>query len=649
MDQAEAAALLAQPYRLGPVTLRSRIVKAPTSTGAAEAAGHVTQWHLDHYARVGRGAALTIVEFTAIDDRTAPGFPGHLSIASDDHAAGLAAVAGRIRAGGGVPGLQIAHAGRQRTLPGESLAASAVPWPAVERRLGLRPRAITVDEIAEVVAGFGAAAGRAAAAGFAVLEIQAANGYLLAGFLSAQTNRRDDDYGGDPLRRRRLLLEVVARCRAGLPAAVALTVRLSDRDHEPGGQDLAETADLVRALAATGQVDAVHVSSGNHETRVRQVPPAAVAPGDAWRSAHQLRATGQGITVIACGGITEPVQAATLLRDDSADLVALGRAFLADPDWAGKALAGRGEQIRPCVRGNDGCHARGALIGRPVSCTVNPSLSHPSRAESSVFNRKAPVLVAAAGPAGLEAAHRLTRLGHRVRVHTAGRLGGGLRDAVDSGVHDSFAPYLRWLTARLAGSGVEVVDTPCGSDELAGDWAGLVVATGGRAHPLPGAVPALDVLRGAVPVPPDGPVVVIGAGRTGTTTAAALARRGAGVTLIGDTDRVLDAEPPDDPPTWTDLLTTLGVRMLLGTRAEVTGPGRVQVPGWDLPAALVVAAVGRRPRPDLVDAAAEAAAGRPVLACGDARTPGRLHDAVHSGARAARSVDEALRLGRVGR
>ncbi|MFV2018889.1 FAD-dependent oxidoreductase [Micromonospora sp. LOL_023] len=640
MDAARAAELLAGPYRLGPVELRSRIVKAPTSTGAADAAGFAQPWHLEHYARVGRGSASTIVEFTAIDDAAARGFPGHLSIASDDHAAALTDVAARIAAGGGVPGLQLAHAGRQRTLPGESLAASAVPWPTIERRLGLRPRQITVDEIAEVVDNFGRAAGRAAQAGFRIVEIQAANGYLLAGFLSPHTNRRTDDYGGDPVRRQRILLEVVAGCRAALPAEVALTVRLSDRDHEPGGQDLAETAALVRALADSGQVDAVHVSSGNHETRVRQVPPAAVAPGAAWRSAGELREI--GLPVIACGGITDPVQAATLIRDGTADLVALGRAFLADPDWATKALAGTAGQIRPCVRGNDGCHARAALVNRPVACTVNPSLQLPPAAPSVGAGPGASVVVAGAGPAGLEAAHELAGRGYPVRLYTGGQLGGALRDAVDSGVHDSFVPYLRWLAARLAASDVEVVDEPLHAADLTGEWAGLVVATGGVARAMSGAVPALDVLRGTVPLPTDGPVVVIGAGRTGTSTAAALARRGAHVTLIGDTDRVLDTEPPDDPPTWTDLLASLGVRTVLGGRARITQERQVQVNGEILQAGLIVAAVGREPRHDLYEDATAVAAGRPVLRCGDALNPGRLHDAVHAGARAARTITAAL-------
>lgn len=655
MDPAEAAAVLAAPYRLGPVGLRSRIVKAPTSTGAADPGGFAQPWHRDHYGRVGRGAALTIVEFTAIDDDTALGFPGHLSIASDDHAGALAAVAERIVEAGAVPGLQIAHAGRQRTLPGQAVAASEVPWPTIERRLGLRPRAITVDEIAEVVAGFARAADRAARAGFRVVEIQAANGYLLAGFLSPHTNRRTDGYGGDPARRRRILLEVVARCRAALPPEVVLTVRLSDRDHEPGGQDLAETAALVRTLAAAGQVDAVHVSSGNHETRVRQVPPAAVPPGAAWRSAGDLRR--HGLPVIACGGVTDPVQAATLIRDGTADLVALGRAFLADPDWAAKALAGTADRIRPCVRGNDGCHARAALVGRPVACTVNPALSRPDRtvpSRSTLYRPVLvagagvpPVLVAGAGPAGLESAHALAERGHRVRLYTGGRLGGALRDAVDTGVHDSFAPYLRWLTARLAASDVEVVDGPLHPGELGGEWAGLVVATGGVARAMPGAEPALDVLRGTVPPPSDRPVVVIGAGRTGTSTAAALARRGADVTLIGDTDRVLDTEPPDDPPTWTDLLASLGVRTVLGGRAQITEERQVQVNGEIIQAGLIVAAVGREPRHDLYDDATAVAAGRPVLRCGDALHPGRLHDAVHAGADTARTLHDALTIRQV--
>lgn len=345
------------PLRLRSVDIPHRLWLSPmcqySAPSRGRAVGTVTDWHIAHLAaRAVGGAALVCVEATAVlpDGRISP---SDLGIWSDDHIDGLARLARAITASGAVPSIQIAHAGAK--------SSSREPWkgrgelvPLVEG--GWEPRAespraernvhvLTTEEIRDIVAAFGRAAARAHAAGFRVLEIHGAHGYLVHSLTSSATNRRNDDYGGSPEARRRFALEVTDSVRAHWPEALPLLFRLSATDwleattHPRGpGWTLDQTIGLARALGERG-VDLLDISTGGLLPGIKidtypgyQLPFATVVSQET------------GLPVAAVGKISSAAQAEQIIRSGQADAVFVGRAFLRDPYWARNAA---GELGRP--------------------------------------------------------------------------------------------------------------------------------------------------------------------------------------------------------------------------------------------------------------------------------------------------------------
>ena len=334
---------LLKPLTIRGVTLRQRIVMSPMCQYSAEE-GLANDWHLVNLgSRAVGGVALAMVEATAVtrDGRISP---GDMGIWSDAHVEPLARIARFVSSQGTVPGIQLAHAGRKAsTVPpwqgghplmtpeeGGWTVVSASPIPFREGY----PVPVPLDEagIDETVAAFEAAASRAVAAGFRVIEIHAAHGYLLHQFLSPLSNHRTDNYGGSLENRMRLTLRVAERVRAAMPEDLALFVRISATDWaEEGGWDVEQSIELAKRLKATG-VDLIDVSSGGTLAKVN-IP---VAPGYQVPFARRIRHEA-GILTAAVGLITEVKQADEIIRNGDADLVFLARELLREPYWAFKA------------------------------------------------------------------------------------------------------------------------------------------------------------------------------------------------------------------------------------------------------------------------------------------------------------------------
>ena len=268
---------------------------------------------------------------------------------TDEQADAWAPIVSFVREQGAVAAVQLAHAGNKastyRPWSGHgSVPASAGGWqtvgPSDEGYPGLAaPRALTTAELAGVVESFAAAAGRALRAGFDVVEIHAAHGYLLHQFLSPLSNDRSDAYGGDLLGRSRLLQEVTAAVRAAWPEDRALFVRISATDWVDGGHDLEDSVVVAGWLRDLG-VDLIDVSSGGVSPHQQIVPE----PGYQVPLAARIR-HGAGTPTAAVGLITEPAQAESILVDGSADLVALGRELLRDPQWPLRAAHELGVEV----------------------------------------------------------------------------------------------------------------------------------------------------------------------------------------------------------------------------------------------------------------------------------------------------------------
>ncbi|MBR0665676.1 NADH:flavin oxidoreductase/NADH oxidase [Roseomonas hellenica] len=343
--------MLFTPFTLRGITFRNRVIISPMCQYSAKD-GIADDWHLVHLGRFALGGAGAVVaEATAVlpEGRITH---GDLGIWSEAHVAPLARVATFLKQQGAVPGIQIGHAGRKASMqrpwygngplndadiargdrPWETVSASAIPigegW--------ITPRAMTAADIAALVEAFVTAAGRAAAAGFELLELHGAHGYLLHQFLSPISNHRDDAYGGARENRWRLPLEIATAVRAVWPTNLPLSFRVSSVDGAEGGNSIEDTIAFAQALKAGG-VDVVDCSSGGiagSATAARvtrdygfQVPFAA-------RIRHEA-----GLPTMAVGLITDPRHAEAILQAGDADLIAIAREALADPNWAVHAEA----------------------------------------------------------------------------------------------------------------------------------------------------------------------------------------------------------------------------------------------------------------------------------------------------------------------
>jgi len=339
---------LLSPLTIRGVTLRNRIVMSPMCQYSAEE-GMADDWHLVHLgSRAVGGAALIVVEATAVtrDGRISP---CDLGIWSDEHVEPLARIARFVHRQGAVAGIQLAHAGRKGSseppwkggayLPPEAGGWSVVgPSPIPFHEGGPVPVPLDRAGIDAVVDAFEAAARRALAAGFRVLEIHAAHGYLLHEFLSPLSNHREDDYGASLENRMRLTLRVAERLRKLMPEDLPLFVRISATDWAEQGWDVEQSVELAKRLKDLG-ADLIDVSSGGTLPKAR-IP---VAKGYQVPFARRIREDGQILTG-AVGLITDPQHADEIITGGDADLVLLARELLREPYWALKAQHELGEE-----------------------------------------------------------------------------------------------------------------------------------------------------------------------------------------------------------------------------------------------------------------------------------------------------------------
>lgn len=641
---------LSRPGTIGSLALRNRIVKSPNTTATCNPDGTVSPRTVEHYRRLGEGGTgLVMVEYTYVDDDASKSIHGQPGVSRQDHVAGLGWLADEVRSTGAAIGLQLVHCGRQRFLGIAPMkSASSSSWDVVEAPFGVRPEPLTLDEIAGVVRSFGEAAQRAYSARFDLVEIHAGHGYMITNFLSPHTNDRTDAYGGSFENRSRILLEIVDAVRARVPRDFPLSVRMSVSDYEPDGITIEESVRLARLLEEHG-VDVIHASGGHH-ARMEWEVSSWFMPRQPHRWGWEKIRAAVSIPVIASGSLVAPDIAEEILEADSADFVSLGRAMLADPDWANKALSGRQLEIVPCIRCNDGCLARGLDSKRSVGCTVNPEVAEEGRFPVGTAPVAKRVAVAGGGAAGLRAAAVLHDRGHTVTVFEPGELGGALNHAVGSTVKQDLAALRAHLVHEVTRRGIEVRSESADASSLTGGFDEVVIATGAPQRvftgPVADDVPAL--LPGEVTAHREAlsgrHVVVVGGGFQGCETALRLAELpGTSVTLVESGSQLLRGdEVVYDALMLPDRLALAGVEVRTGCEALAVTEKGVRV--WDaagaeevLVAEAAVLALGREAGSgELADAVR--AAGVPVSVIGSAIRPGRVYDALHTAFFTARRI-----------
>ncbi len=330
---------LFNPLAIREVKFANRVFVSPMCQYSSDD-GYANDWHLVHLgSRAVGGAGLVLTEATAVlpEGRISP---QDLGIWADGHIETLARIVSFIHEQGSIAGMQLAHAGRKASThrpwetPG-AISESEGGWKKVVAPSALAftdnypmPQALTTEGIQEVVSAFAAAARRACQAGFRVVEIHAAHGYLIHEFLSPLSNKRDDDYGGSFENRTRLCREIVAAVRSTWPKELPLFMRISSTDWVDGGWNIDESVKLAAQLKPMG-VDLIDCSSGGNVPHA-EIP---VGPGYQVAFAERIRCEAEILTG-AVGMITSPVQAEHIIRTGQADAVIMAREFLRNPYWA---------------------------------------------------------------------------------------------------------------------------------------------------------------------------------------------------------------------------------------------------------------------------------------------------------------------------
>lgn len=549
--------------RLGRHEAKNRLVMAPMVRNYADESGLLTDRYRAHLERIAAGGTGTLVLDACFVRPDGRGFTNQLAIDRDETIAGFSELVDIAHRHGALIGPQLYHAGRQTTseITGvQPVAPSALAGPLMQEE----PRSLRVDEIADIVAAFGRATRRAREAGCDLVEIHGAHGYLIAQFLSAFTNERDDEYGGDLEHRMRFLVEIVEAVRREA-GEMAVIVRLSGDEMVPDGLELSDTLQIAERLEQLG-VDAVHISAGNYASYESgmMIQPMAIEDAPLVPLASAIKGA-VSIPVITVGKIRMPDRAESILRDGHADFIALGRPLLADPDWPRKAEHGDDDAINICIACNQGCTGR-LFAQDDIWCTVNPETGR-EREFAQPVGESRRVLVAGGGPAGMEAARVAAERGHHVELwERSDRLGGQLNEAVVPPHRPGWGELRDHLQRQLERLGVEVhLGEPATADVVREQQPDVVIAALG-AEPSPpsmdgferdNVVFGIDVLSGVAE--PRGDVVVAGGGCNGAQTAEHLARLGHPVTIVEMTGSIADDAPLADRSLLLGRLDELGV------------------------------------------------------------------------------------------
>jgi 2,4-dienoyl-CoA reductase-like NADH-dependent reductase (Old Yellow Enzyme family)/thioredoxin reductase len=436
---------LLEPFKFGPITLRNRIVLAPMATMFSSADGSVTQRMIGYYTRYARGGVgLVILETASPGVGEALGLPVMLGLHHDRYLPGLSELAESIKLQGAAAIIQTAHPGHQTTLEITGGLQPIAPSPIPSQFYGVMPREATQEDIDAIQETFAACAKRAQIAGFDGIEINGANGYLYTEFLSPRLNQRIDKYGGSIENRARMALETFAKMRARTSPEFILGYRLCADEHMPSGITNEDVVTFAKMMEEAG-IDYLSVTSGTYESVVHGVPPMYVPRG---LNADLCQIVKKAVNVpVICAGGFDVETGEKALRDGKADLIAIGRGLVADPEMPLKLMEGRLEDIRPCIRGNLGCIGEGFNV-RPLNCEVNPGIRMAAPVTPTPFPKK--VMVIGGGIAGMEAARLASEQGHKVvLIEKEANLGGHMLEASAPSFRGDLKSLLIWLQTQI--------------------------------------------------------------------------------------------------------------------------------------------------------------------------------------------------------
>ncbi|MBB6218627.1 2,4-dienoyl-CoA reductase-like NADH-dependent reductase (Old Yellow Enzyme family)/pyruvate/2-oxoglutarate dehydrogenase complex dihydrolipoamide dehydrogenase (E3) component [Anaerosolibacter carboniphilus] len=532
-----------EPARIGNLELKNRIIVTPISTVMANEDGSPSEKYIRYLEEKAKGNfGLIVTEYYVVEPKAGL-FTRCFNISSEELIEKHSEITKRVHAAGGKISAQINHGGRQirKEIFGKKLIA-----PSSVRDFAMRelPRELTIEEIHNLVEGYGDTALNLKKAGFDAVEIYGCHGFLVSQFLSRSSNKRTDEYGGSLQGRCRFVVEIIQNIRKKVGKDFPVTIRISTEEFVPGGLTLEENKAIAVILENAG-VDAISCSKGVFITAENIAPPNMLEHAGYVNNAAEIKKV-VNIPVIFAGRVNDPAIAESILRSGKADFVGMARASLADPQFLNKVKEGRLDDIQYCIGCNQGC-VGSVHKGMHVCCLVNPFTGREDEIEVKPADVKKKIIVVGGGIAGCEAALMAAKRGHDVTIYEGqSKLGGQWNLAGIPPGKTELLSLLTWQKHKLDKYGVKVVlNTHITVDMVQAEKPDeVIIGTGATPFtpPIngihqPHVVSANDVLSGKEFFGKN--VVVIGGGLVAAETAEFIASYGSIVTMIESADEIL--------------------------------------------------------------------------------------------------------------
>lgn len=524
---------LFSPCRIGTIKIKNRVSMPPMQTNYADHKGFITDRQIDYYVeRAKGGVGLIIFEHTGILKQGSASLNMTL-ICNDGYIPSFKKLISAIHQEGAKIAVQLNHAGRQtfseitRTSP---VAASPIPWPGQK----VIPRELSIEEIHRIADAFAEAAARVKKAGADAVEIHMAHGYLISGFLSPFSNKREDEYGGNIQERSKFAVEVLRSVREKVGQDFPIICRLSGDEYVEGGLRLEDTKKISQILESEG-ADALDISAALGGCPLNQ-PTYYFDEGVNVHLAEGVKSVVR-IPIIAVGRIRNAVFAEKVIQERRADLVSMGRALIADPYLQKKSMNGNLEDIIPCISCN---RCLQSIRTGPLTCTVNPEAGRESESKFRPVAKAKIVLIVGGGLAGMKAAQIAALRGHKVTLYErSDKLGGKMRIASVPPRKEVLLDIVNYLERQLNKLPVTLKMKEQFSarmtEEINPDT--IIIATGAQSY-FPdiksikesGVLTVEEVLLEKVDV--GNKVVIVGGGGIGAEVADYLSEKGKQVTII---------------------------------------------------------------------------------------------------------------------
>ncbi|MBR4691815.1 MAG: FAD-dependent oxidoreductase [Oscillospiraceae bacterium] len=630
---------LLQPLRLRGLTVRNRIMSAPNMLFQT-IGGRTTEYYTRYLEAKARGGAgiVTLGEVPVCDGGCHT--PG--TVMSRENLAIFSEMSAAIREHGAVSSVELTHGGRNAR---HEFNVKNPMGPDETDSMYGHVNAMTKQDMEDVAEAFADAAEYWYGAGFDTVLIHAAHGWLFPQFLSPLANHRTDEYGGSLENRMRFPLMTLKRIRDRVGPEKVVMIRLSGADREPGGMTVEEVTEFLSR--AQEYVDLAEISSEGITWFFGTTFRPWCLNSDlsaAIKQSGKVR-----IPVFSIGSVLSPEMAEGLIASGKCDGVSMSRALIADPCLPEKAMEGRGEDVRPCLRCLN-C-TDGDNLHRHFSCTVNPLTGHEQRLgfgdePVAPAAHKKKVLVVGGGPAGMTAAVTAARRGHRVILcEKSGRLGGTVNFCDEDSLKVDLRRWRDWLLRQTAKAAVEVLLNTEVTPELVRALAPDHIIAAAGAEPVTPNIPGVGLARHALaaygePGSVGDRVVVIGGGLVGVECGMHLCNTGHAVTVLEAMDEAVRDAGPVYKIGLTAKAEELGLDLRTGAKVlEITADGvRYEKDGREetLPADTVLYAVGMRSRTETYLALAPLAPHVDLV--GDCKAPGKLLGAVHGGYFAAMDI-----------